>query len=150
MWVFLCDVQRIRFLFLGAACTLAQLFWLVLNLLFETFCSYYTSGILWFIDVHVDSFELLQTKMPSWNLSIFILYVVTPLELLNLKLFSVGRGEKWSWFLRSWTSSALPKTTPTSCPQPLYLLVAPLGDEVLGTAPFLCTATWGFCRPYRC
>lgn len=134
--------------FIGAACerrlsvkvqalsayTLAQLFWRVVNLLFESFCSYYTSGIVRLIEVHLDNFELLETKIQSWDLSVSILCLVTP---LNHQILS-------SFLLEKRTSEDL---LPTSCPQTLHVLVA---GEVSCAASFLCTATWGSRRPYRC
>lgn len=49
-----------------SACSLVQISWFIGCLFFELFSSYDTSGILWFIDVNLDNFELFKKKIKNW------------------------------------------------------------------------------------
>lgn len=99
MQVSLCDLWRIKSLPRHrtsgySARSLAQLFWLVGTLLFELFCFYYTSGILWYTDVNLDNFELLEKKFKADRNKPLYIYTILDhtIEQLNLKLFSVGEN----------------------------------------------------------
>lgn len=75
-----------------SAYALTHLFWLVADLLFELLYSYYASGIVWFIDVNLDNFELLETNMKADHERPVSMIFGYTFELLNLQLFSVGHG----------------------------------------------------------